>query len=409
LRGFEPMRPDLIIDPFPLLAEARREAPVFYVRELNEWCVTRYADIEEVLRDTDAYSSAEFINLPPFPPEVAESLPNGHPLEGTLVTIDPPAHTRIRKAIQKGFSPRQAEAQADEVRSLANALIDDFVDQGQTDLVTAYCTQIPLRVIGLVLGISIDDVAQLHRWATEGLILVSYPWLLSAAELLEYGRDQIELDRYVRELVEERRRNPRGEDDLVTRMIFAAGDDGQPALANQEIVGVVSAAIVAGGDTVATTLGHCVQFLLSDHTRWEQIAADSKLIPNALEETLRMHAGVRGARRTTTRDCVLNGVQLAKGEVLFVHMASGSRDEAVFTDPERFDLRRENAKQHLGFGKWKHFCIGAPLARMEMRVAIETLAERIPGLRLVPGHSIEYGLSLHVLSLIRGLVVEWDG
>jgi cytochrome P450 len=192
-------------------------------------------------------------------------------------------------------------------------------------------------------------------------------------------------------------------------MIFAAGDDGQPALANQEIVGVVSAAIVAGGDTVATTLGHCVQFLLSDHTRWEQIAADSKLIPNALEETLRMHAGVRGARRTTTRDCVLNGVQLAKGEVLFVHMASGSRDEAVFTDPERFDLRRENAKQHLGFGKWKHFCIGAPLARMEMRVAIETLAERIPGLRLVPGHSIEYGLSLHVLSLIRGLVVEWDG
>lgn len=408
LHGYRPLDPDQVADPFPLLAKARQEVPVFFMPEHNEWYVTRYADIEEVLRDTETYSSSDFVNLPPFPKEVADQLPDGHPLEDTLVSTDPPAHTRIRKRAQRAFTPRQANAQAADVEALAHMLIDGFIDAGTVDLATAYCTQIPIRVIGPVLGVSMDDAAQIYRWATEALILVGNGWQLSEERLLEYGRGQVEYDRYIRRLVADRRENPGAEDDLVTCLIAAEGDDGEPALEDSEIVGIVAAAIAAGSDSSATTMAHCVHSLLQERSLWKEVVANPTLIENAIEETLRLRGGARGVRRTTTRDCILAGVEIPEGATLFVHIGSGSRDEAVFSGPEHFDLHRSNAKQHLGFGKWMHFCIGAPLARMEMRVAMSALVERIPSLRLVPGHQIEYVPSIQVTPLLGGLVVEWD-
>lgn len=406
--SFRPLDPEQVIDPYPQLAVARREEPVFYMPDYDVWVVTRYEDIEEVLRDTDTFSSADFVDFPPFPPEVANQLVDGHPLENTLVSTDPPAHTRIRKRAQKAFTPRQAEARAPAVRELAHDLVDGFAATGSTDLGRSYCTQIPIRVVGPILGVSMEEAAQLYQWATEALILVGNARQMDETQLLDYGRGQVEFDRFIRDLVRDRRANPRSEDDLVTSLIEAEGEDGEPALAESEIVGIVAAALAAGSDTSAATMANCVFSLLEERSRWEEILAEPGLIPGAIEETVRAKGAARTIPRTATRDCELAGVKIPKGAEVLVHLGSGSHDERRFEDGESFDLHRANAKQHLGFGKWMHFCIGAPLARMELRVAIEVLAERLPDLRPSPGAAIEYFPSLQVLPVVSGPQVEWS-
>jgi cytochrome P450 len=408
LAGFDPLAPEQVRDPFPLLAQARRELPVFYMPGFDRWCVTRYEDLEQVLSDPECFSSAEFIDFPPFPEEVASQLTEGHPLEQTLVTQDPPAHTRMRRLAVKAFTPRQATARAAEVREIADALIDGFIDDREADLVKAYTSKLPIRVIGPVLGISSDEATALYKWAMEALILVGSADQFSPEKLLELSRGQVDFDRAIRAIVADRRRNLRGADDLVSSLIAAEDDEGAPALADQEIVGIVSAAIVAGSDTSASTLAHTLRYLLENRAAWEEILANPALIPNAIEETLRLNGPSRVVTRTTTREVTLGGVTIPKGAKLYVHIGSGSRDEAVFENPDAFQLHRANQRRHLAFGKGIHFCIGAPLARTQIRVGIEAIAERIPSLRLVPGHEIEYLASILVAPVAGGLVVEWD-
>lgn len=408
LEEFDPLDPAQVADPYPVLSKARREVPVFFVPDYDMWCVTRYEDIETVLRDTETYTSADFVGMPEFPPEIAEQLPEGHPLEGTLAAVDPPEHTRIRRIAQKAFSARQAMARSDEIRALAHGLIDGFADQGKADLATAYCNQLPIRVVAPVLGIPSEEGAELYKWAMEAVVLVANGEKLPADLLLEYGRDQVAFDRYIRELIAERRRNPRGDDDLITTMIFTEAEDGQPALSDHEIVGVVASSISAGGDTSATTIAHCVRLLLSDRTAWEEVVADPSLVPSVVEEALRLRPAAISLRRRATRGTVLDGVEIPEGARLFLHIGSGSHDEAVFERPEEFDLHRPNAHQHLAFGKWTHFCLGAALARTEVRIGLEALVDRLPSLRLVPGHELQYFPSMQAVPVTGGLVVEWE-
>jgi len=407
LAGFDPLTPENVRNPFPALARAQREMPVFFLPELDRWCVTRYDDVEEVLAHPEVYSSSDFVDLP-FPPAIAEQLPSGHPLDYALVTTDPPAHTRMRRLSVKAFTPRQAAAQADAIRLLANALIDGFIEERQVDLAHVYCAEVPIRVIGPIFGVPSDEAATLYRWAMEALVLVGNAQHLSQEQVLELGQGQVEFDRAVRAIVADRRENLRGADDLLTSLISAEDDEGAPALSDSEIVGMTAAAIAAGSDTAATTMTHCIRLLLEDRSRWQEILDDPARIPNAIEETLRFNGPARSLLRTTTRETTLGGVILPKGAKLLAHITAASRDESVFPHADVFDMHRTNPRQHLAFGRGIHFCIGAPLARTEMRVAIETLAQRIPTLRLVPGHQIEYMSSIQVLPVTGGLVVEWD-
>jgi cytochrome P450 len=335
-------------------------------------------------------------------------LPYGHPLQSTLVTIDPPVHTRVRKLAQKAFTSRQAGMHADALRSLAHALIDEFVAAGRVDLAAVYCSQIPIRAIAPILGVSMGDAARLREWGITTQMMIVNGGHLTEAELLEQGRAPIALDRYVRALIDDRRARPRDERDLVTNLIYAEGDDGERVLDDTEIVGVVTVAINGSSDTAATTMGHCIHSLLVDRSRWEELRADPSLVEYAIEETLRTRGPARTLRRDTTREVVLGGVRIPAGARLAVHVGSGSRDATVFPDPETFDLHRDNVRQHLGFGRWTHFCLGAPLARVVLQTAMETLIERLPSLRLVPGHKLEYIPSYAIHVLTGGLVAEWD-
>jgi hypothetical protein len=408
LAGFDPTSPDQIADPFPTLALAREEQPVFYVPQLNMWWVTRHDDVEEALRDTATFSSAKVTTPPQLPEEIAAELPGGYPLNSAPIGLDPPEHTRLRKLAQKAFTARQAELHAGTVRELANRLIDEFIDDGEVDLVEPFCMAIPIRILGPFLGISMDEAAQLREWGIGTQTIVVNQALLSHDDLLEAGSAPVALDRFVRALIAERRAAPRDEKDLVTSLICAQTDDGGSLLSDDEIVGILTNSINGASDTSTATMGYCVRSLLEERSRWEAILAEPDLIENAIEEALRLGGPVWVMRRDTTRECVLGGATIPAGAMVGLHFGSGGRDASVFPDPERFDLERLNSKRHFGLGRGTHFCLGGALARMLLRESIGTLAQRLPSLRLVPGHELEHATSFAFNMLRGGLVVAWD-
>jgi cytochrome P450 len=384
---------------------ARSEQPVFYIAEFDRWCVTRHADVLKVLRDVVTYSSGDMITLPPIPPALAQDLPDGHPQRFALVSIDPPDHTRIRRLIQRAFTSKRAAEKEPEIRAVANKLIDGFIDSGRMDLLRDYAGHIPVAVVTAILGAPAHDESRFEEWTQDSLTLIGKP-AISQEELLElYGRS-IHFDRYVRRLIEDRRRMPR-DNDLITTLVQATSADAEPTLSDSEIVGLISSVLVAGSETSAILIAHAVFNLLETPDRWKQVVDEPKLIPAAIEETLRHRSPIQGLYRTTTREAQLGGVTLPKGASVYVHIGSTGHDQSVFEEPDSFDIHRPNATDHLGFGRWTHFCLGAPLARVEVRVALECLTARIPGMSLVPGQRLEYRPSLQV-PMLRGLLVRWS-
>lgn len=407
LPGFDPLAPSIVADPYAWLARARREAPIFYIPEYGEWCVTRHADCEEILRDPVTYSSREMIQSLPPPADVAQRLPHGWIESSSLVNTDPPRHTRLRKLAQRAFTPRLAAAQTEFVSAWCDELIDGFVGRGRVDLVTAYTRRIPLRVVAHAIGIPADDVPTIHGWIMQSLAFNGDPGI-SADGLRAKASTELELLDYVSAMIADRRRSPRGEDDFVTTLVSARDEDGGPGLAEHEIAGIIAGAITAGGDTASITIGHMVHALLTERRHWDALVADPSRADAFVEETLRLRNPGRGVRRVATRPVRLGGRSFPEGTTFYVHLGSAGHDEAVFDDPERFDPDRPTLRQHLGFGKGTHFCLGAPLARVETRVGLQRLAARMPSMRLVPGHELRYAPSVQIPSLLDGLVVEWD-
>jgi cytochrome P450 len=378
--GFDPMAADHEVDPWPLLARARAEQPVFYMPEVDMWAVTRNADVRDMLRDTETFSSADAIHMiNPVPAEV--TIPPGCPYPDleNVAQFDPPVHTRLRKLMQPAFTPKRVRHRIDEVRAIADALIDDFVDKGRADLVTDYSNPIPIQVMAMILGFPPEAAAKFRYWTDSFFSLLGEPGL-PHAKLLEIWEGLLDSDQYTKSLIHERRARP--QDDMLSDLILSVSDDGSPSLTDEEITANMHAFIVAGTDTTAIMLSQMVYLLLEDRSRWEAVVADHALIANAVEETLRYRGPIRGLNRKTTRDCVLGGVALPKGARLYWMVSSANLDEAKYADPDRFDLHRKHITDHLGFGAWTHFCIGAPLARLEGQVALEQLITRLPGLRL---------------------------
>jgi cytochrome P450 len=403
LNRYDPLTAEHAIDPEPWMAAARRDAPVFYLQTLQQWCVTRPEDVDGVLRDAVSYSSADAVTISP---KALARMPDGYFLEDAIAAVDPPQHTRMRKLAAGAFTPRQAEKLAGTVRAMADELIDGFPAGGPVDLATAFCQQIPIRVVATILGIDVADAEDLYAWSVDGLMLQSDP-NMADADIDRAVGTQLRFDRYIRDLIADRRARDRGDTDLVSRLVRAESDAGEPALSEREIVGIVANVMSAGADTAATTMGNCIHTLLQERHHWEAVVADPGLVPAAIEETLRYRPPFRSLPRTATRDVEIAGVPIAKGERLLTHVHSAHHDEQAFDHPDTFDLHRPNIRNHMGFGKGIHYCLGAPLARVEMREAIGALARRLPGMTLVPGHELHYLPGIVVLPLRSGLVVEW--
>jgi cytochrome P450 len=373
---FDPLAPEQRENPFDLLALARREQPVFYAPELDLWVVTRHDDVLAVLKDHRAFSSTGALKsaAAPFPPEIAQVLAEGEAGMPYIIEIDPPLHDRIRGLVTKAFTPRRVAALEPAIREIVAELLDDLPRAGEEDIVERFAWPLPLRVLGRLLGLPVDDLPQLHRWGNDWMLVQQEGAL---QQRLEHARGTVALQRYFLDAVEARERTP--SDDLIGALV-AARSEIEPPLTNVEIAGLPLDLMVAGHVTVTRAIGSTLD-LLFRHPSLREHLLDPVLRPAAIEEVLRLESPAQGLFRTTLRDVEVGGVTIPAGARVMAHFASANRDACVFGEPDAYRPEREDLLRHIAFGKGIHFCIGAPLARLELGIALPALLERLPDLR----------------------------
>lgn len=378
----DPAGADFIADPYPSFAQARAAMPIFRSAALGGWVVTRYADCRALLKDPRL--SADRMG-PFFGHMPADRRRQVGRLEATVtrwaVFLDPPDHTRLRTLMNKAFNPRAIEGLEPLVRRRVDALIDAFPADGRIDFIREFAYPLPATVIADLLGVPLADVDLLKRWSDDLGAFV----LTARATPDKYARAETaarEMEQYFGDLVAARRRNP-GED-AASWMIGAADRDAR--MSSEELVATCVLLLFAGHETTTHLLGNGLWALLTHPQQMSRLRArsgDAAFVEGAVEEMLRWDgpslAQVRVAReRVTWRDWVFES-----GERVFLMLASANRDGEIFGDPDRFDLSRKPA-QNLAFGYGIHFCVGAPLARLEGRVAFPRLLDRLARIDLVP-------------------------
>jgi cytochrome P450 len=402
---FDPLDPEQRANPYPTYALLRREQPVYHSAALDLWVVTRYDDVLAVLKDDETFSSRNALRSAPHepPPEVRAVLAEGWPDMPIIVDSDPPLHTRIRRPITKAFTPRRVAELEPRIAALAGELVDGFAADGEADLVERFAWPLPLRVMGELIGVPAGDLPWLHERSRDWLGL--YQATGSLEERIERARGYVAFQRYFVEFMEQRARAPR--DDLTSALIAAAAEEDEP-LSLAELAGVPLDLLVAGHVTVTRAIGSALVLLLDHPDALRELRADPSLVPGAVEELLRLESPAQGLFREATRDVEVGGVLLPKGARLMVHFGAANRDEQVFgPDAERFDPRREEVGRHVAFGKGIHFCIGAPLARLELRIALPLLLERLPGLRRADDEPLAYDPIFFARGLAR-LLLRWN-
>jgi len=402
---FDPLGSQGTACPWPWYEAARREAPVFYLADHDIWCATRYEDVLEVLRDTKTFSSANAFKWRPLPASLREIYPDGHPGQQSMIMRDPPEHTRIRRPANKALTPRAVRELEPKVFRRCHLLIDDFVEDGHCELISQFSSLLPVQVITDIVGAPLDkDLAFLH-WARDQFWLVEGAPPLAdelAAEMAERDGPFME---WLTAFVDERRSNPG--DDFVSGLLYAETPDGEPVLTTTEVIGVINSLLVAGTETTAISVPLILRELLRRPEQWAEVKADPSLIPSAVEEGLRYCSPARGTRRLVTRDTTLGGVDVPAGAEVHIMLASTQRDAEVFENPDTFDIHRADVSKHIAFGRGTHMCLGAPLARLELWAALQTLIERIPGMRLVEGQP-ERWIPHMSLPRLMELQLAWD-
>ncbi len=384
LPEYNPLSPEALADPYPLFERAHRETPVFFSERFNLWLVTRYEDIWTALRDPATFSSAISTTVgTQVSPEVEAVLAEGWGEVSTLVTSDPPAHTRFRALISKAFTPRRVAEREGRIREIAATLVDGFAADGRTELVGRFAFPLPMTVIAEILGVPHEDLDRFKRWSDDIVARLSAE--LPAERQVTCARGLVEFQHYFSERLDERARAPR--DDMLTDLLNARIEGTEP-LSRGEQLSMLQQLLVAGNETTTNLIANMVVLLLQRPEAWRAVCADPARAAAAVEEALRMESPVQGLFRSTTREVELGGVRIPAGAHLQLLYAAGNRDAAEFAEPGRFDLARANASSHLAFGGGAHFCLGASLARLEGRIALQTLATRLPGLTLEPGSAL---------------------
>jgi cytochrome P450 len=376
------------------------EQPVFYAPSLDYYVVTRYADVEAVFLDHETYSAAAAqLPLAALVPEALRILAEGgHRPQPSMVSLDPPAHTRLRRPASRAFTPRRVAQMEPRIRATLDELLDAVDPTAPFDLVPALTFPLPATIVFSFMGVPQEDWGQLKTWCGSRAALA---WGRPAPdEQVEHARNMAAYRGYLRDLVASKV-DDRADD--YCSALLAIHDEDPEALTHEEIASILFSLSFAGHETTNYLIGNLIRRLLEDRSRWEAVAADPSLIEGAVDETLRYDTSVPAWRRVTNRPVTLGGVDLPEGAKLFLWLAATGHDRTVFPEPERFDATRENARHHLAFGKGIHYCAGASLGKLEARLAVEGLTTRFPNLRLVDGQDIPF----HPNISFRGPMALW--
>ncbi len=378
----------------------RENEPVYWSEQTELWMITDFENCSAVSKDQSLFTSEQGVR----------------PKEDTIIGLideGEPRHGSLRKMINKGFTPRMVKRLEVQFRAITKQAIDEVSKGSEADFVESIAVPLPIRLIAAMMGIRDEDRDQFHRWSDD--LIASdgnhdNPEIMAKSTLAF-----VEYSRYVTEIIEERRRSPK--DDLISILVGAKDDGlldkqfggdrrtaGQDAeyleMANDELLILLVVLMVAGNETTRNAISGGMELLIRNPDERRKLLDDPSLIPAACEEMVRLVSPVRTFSRTVVEDCELNGKRLRKGQEVCIVYPSANRDAKVFDDPEEFRIERNPV--HLGFGAGSHFCLGANLARMEMRVAFEELLRRLPDMEFSRG-----GPEFRPSTLVRSCTHMW--
>ena len=377
--GFLPDDPGFVANPYPVYERLREDHPVLYDDATNHWLVSRWADVNSLLRDRRFgrtylhLATHEEMGHAPDPPHLD---PFWHLIRSGILDMEPPDHTRVRRLVSKAFTPKTVEQLKPSVESIVLRLVEDVRGTGEFDLISRVAEPLPVEIIAEMLGVPESERHHLRPWSAE--ICLMYELNPSPEYERRAVTASVEFTEFLRELARDRRRTPR--DDLITRLTQVV-DDGR-TLSEDELVGTCVLLLNAGHEATVNATGNGWWALFRNSDQLERLRGDQSLLPRTVEELLRYDTPLQMFERWVLEDVEIHGHRIPRGAELGLLFGSANHDPSVFADPWELDLGRD-PNPHVTFGAGIHFCLGAPLARLELEISFGTLLRRAPTLALV--------------------------
>lgn len=384
---FNPFSPQFNLDPYTMYQAAREEQPVFFSPVMNMWVVTRYNDLKTVMKDVEAFSSAGAFSAGALVNPVSLEVLGGidHPIyQYSLVNTDTPLHTRFRNNFQRAFTPRKMALLDPQIRALVHQLLEDLHDNKRAEVINTFCNQLPLLTICRLMGIADADAPSVKRWSTDYIRAQIPGW--NEEEQRQIGHSIADYYEFMLNLVRYYAKQP--SENLISTVIEAR-ESSEEGLSNEEIAGLACNLVFAGHETTAALLGNTLHTLLSQRDLWDYFCKHPERSSEAVDEFLRHDGPAFGLYRRTKYDIAIGDVTIPKDSTVFISYFSANYDTEQFPDPQRLAFDRSNTANHFSLGHGIHYCIGAPLAKLELRLVLEELLKTYPSLRLEPNQVLK--------------------
>jgi Cytochrome P450 len=400
--AYHPFQTDQLENPFSFYALLREQGPITFSPEIGAWLVTRYQDIHAILMQPNIFSSRDLVRpLATLAPSALHILSQGYRMVPTAINSDGLNHQRFREPYVKALAASRIATHEPYIRTVVQRLIDHIESQKYIDLITQLAYPLTLEVILHVIGIPQEQIGQAKAWC-EDLVDFLYANLAEERQI-ECATSMVAFQHYIASLIEERRHNPR--EDMISDLIHFQPTDTQP-LSIEELVSVFCGFLMAGHRTTVDLIGNGLALLLQSPENWRVLCDHPEHISSTIEEILRYDSPVQALYRTVTQEIKVGDIHLPTNALLLLVFGSANRDEEQFQDAHIFNQHR-TPNRHLAFGHGIHFCVGAPLARLEGRIAFEALTQRLPGLRLVEQQKLAHVPILTFRGFQR-LLVTWS-
>lgn len=373
------LRPEVRANPYPFYAQLRFQDPVHWDEAMGFWVLTRYDDVATAFNDP-RFSRAQglmggFKRLPETEQKIAESV--YHAYAQSMPYTDPPYHTRLRGLVNKAFTPRVVERMRPYIQQVVDNLLDAVEAKGRMDVIRDLAYPLPLVVIAELLGLPTEDRQRLKKWSDDTFAILGV--VRHSPDLMEHAAHSMaEMAAYIISITRDRRLQPK--EDLLTALV-AVVDEGE-RLTQDELVANVGVLLAAGHKTTSNLIGNGVLALLRHPDQLQKLRDDPELAAATVDEVMRFDNPVQVVYRSAAEDVVMDVKRIGKGQLVNMILGSANRDPEQFSEPDRFDITRDEGR-HVGFGLGIHFCVGAPLARLEGQIAFTTLLRRFPRLQLV--------------------------
>ena len=381
LEQLTPLNPEVLACPHQFNERLRREAPVYQCPHTGIVFVSDYDTITRIAKDHGTFSNRFGLAMrkeaDEVDPRLIEIQKQGYPAVDTMLTQDPPIHRRYRGLVNQAFTARRVATLEPHIEKLCHDLIDGFIDDGQCEFVEAFSERVPLIVIAEQLGVPLSDYELFKSWSDAFVAQLSR--MATPDEEVAAAKLILDYQHYFAKKLEERHADP--QDDIISDIVHAKFEDELP-LDTPEMLSIIQQLLVAGNETTTHSIAEAMLLMIRHPDQHEKLKADPSLVPNLVEEVLRLATPTANMWRVATKDTDINGLPVKAGTMVQIRFASANRDETLFPEPHAFDVTRDNARSNIAFGHGVHMCIGANLARKELDVAFRVLLERLDNFKL---------------------------